>query len=226
MRTCQVLVVCLLSTICTADEQLVYENSENHFSFVVPEGWECVETKDLPEEAKDAIRAAFPKGGAIATCRILGNEYFEPPFAIIQGYSTGEVSETIWHKLWRSPKGRRTFLEKSDKRIQRVINAEAFIPKSWKGAELVSDELEYDEREHVAIETMEFTHREVGEIVVVKAMFLGNHLFVVFRFYFDGDDTYEAMDIAQQFTDSFQYEEGYGFGEGSSSERGTRPFLL
>lgn len=212
-RIIGILSTCLLATICFGKEGFRYHNSEKHFSFELPEEWEVIPLEELPSEHKQAINDFFPKGGALAVCRKIGNKYLEPPYILIQGGSTGKVSEAVFDEMWRSTEGRDSFLRKKEKMIKNIQNADGYLPKSWKGAKLVEKELDYDTSRHISVETLKFYNIEVGKIVVATVRALGSHRMIVLRFYLDGKDAENLTDIVEKIIDSFYYDKGYMFGE-------------
>ncbi len=208
-RITGVLSICLLATICFGQAGFRYHNSEEHFSFELPVDWEVTSLEELPSKYRQAINDLFPKAGAFAVCSKIGSEYLKPPYILVQGASTGEVSEAVLEKKWRLMKG----IDIKEKTIESIQNAEGYLPKSWKGAELVEKNLDYYADRHISLETLKFRHTDVGKITVATIRALGNHRMVVLRFYLDGDDAENFSDTIEEIADSFSYDEGYMFGE-------------
>ena len=226
LRVIWILSTCLLTTVCFGQEQLRYYNSKEHFSFELPRRWDYIPVEDLPVDIRESIDNFFPKGGALAICQKVGNKYLEPPYILVQGGSTREVSETLFDKMWRSKEGRDSFLRKKEETIRCIQNAEGYLPKSWKGAKLVEKEIEYDTNRHISFETLEFYHDSVGKIIVATVRALGSHRLAVLRFYLEGDDAENFWDLVEEVSESLKYDEGYGFGETKGVAPGLTQKLL
>ena len=213
VRIIGILSACFLTTVCFGQERVRYHNSENHFSFELPEGWEYTPLEELPSDYRQAIDNFFPKGGVWVVCQRIDNEYLEPPYILVQGGSTGEISEAVLHEMWRSKEGRDSFLRKKRDMIRSIQDAQGYLPKLWKGAELIEKEFDYDTDRRISFETLEFYHDSVGRIIVVTVRALGSHRITALRFYLDGGDVENFLDLVEEVSTSFSYDKGYVFGE-------------
>jgi hypothetical protein len=91
-------------------------------------------------------------------------------------------------------------------------------PGTWNRAKLANADSYYDADRHVYFETIELhkpNRADAGSFIEFRAIFLGSHRQTSFRFVWQGDDPDGFREYAHSIVDSFSYDDGYGFGEGS-----------
>jgi len=216
--------VCLLTTVCFAQEQERYNNQERHFSFVLPQDWEVIPENQLPSEDRELIENTFRKSKPVAVCQEVGTKYFTTPYILVLFRSTEEVPETEIEKVFRDQKD--ILMKNLKKRIELLKKTEGGFPKSWQGAKQRGVKVDYDRDRHISFEIAKLHQKDVGSIAVVTVKLLGSHRMVTLHCFADGTASENFLNVVNDVVDSFRYEEGYGFGEAKRIAPGLTQKLL
>lgn len=222
MKRCLVIIgICFFAATCFGKERSKYHNSDWHFSFVLPQGWEYIHEEDLPNNYRRIIEKSFSfKSTTVAVCQKIGADYFKTPYMLVQIKSSEEMSEVEVENFFL--KGRKILLKNLEMIIDFLQKAESGMLKSWKGAERIGEEVEYDKDRHISFETAKLYHKSVGDIVAVTVKILGSHRMATLRCYADGENAENFLNLVDEVVDSFTFDKGYGFGEA----RGIAPSLV
>lgn len=226
MKRCLVVMgICFFATSCFGQTQSTYHNPAWHFSFVLPKGWEYIHEEDLPSNYRRTIEKSFSfKSTTVTVCQKIGAEYFATPYILVQIKSSEEMSEVEVEKFFL--KRRKFLLENLEMMIDFLQKAESGMLKSWKGAERIGGEVEYDKNRHISFETAKLYHKSVGDIIAVTVKLLGSHRMATLRCYVDGEDAENFLNLVNRVVDSFKYDMGYGFGEAKGIAPGWARKLL
>jgi hypothetical protein len=225
MKRCLVVIgICFFATICLGQGQSRYHNSNHHFSFMLPEGWEYIPVGELSSEEIKTLKNPFKLSKTVALCQKIGAEHFTTPYIVVRFRSSEEMPEAAIETVFLEHK--EITVRNLEVMIGLLQNAEGCLPKFWEGAERKEAEVEYDKDRHISFETAKLYHKSVGEIVVVTVKVLGSHRMVTLRCYADGEDVENFLDLVNRVVDSFSYDKGYGFGEGKGIAPGLAQKLL
>ncbi|MHC4456726.1 MAG: hypothetical protein ACYS0I_06465 [Planctomycetota bacterium] len=226
MKQCLVVIgICFFAATCFGGEQSRYYNSDWHFSFVLPEGWEYIHAEDLPSDYRKTIEKSFSfKSANVAVCQKVGAEYFKTPYILVQIKSSEEMSEVVVENLFL--KNKKFTLKNLEMMIELLQKAESGMLESWKGAERIGAEVEYDKERHISFETATLYHKRVGDIIAITVKILGSHRMATLRCYADGEDAENFLNLVSRVVDSFKYDMGYVFGEAKGIAPGFAQKLL
>jgi hypothetical protein len=214
-KTVLLLIFSLLTNVSFSQEQ--YHNAANNFSLMLPEGWEVLSADELDIEQRDLIEQTFRRSSPLAVCREVGADLFETPYILIQYGSTEEFSESVIEQLWLTETGRDKVKNSQKKLMSRIKNAEGCLPSSWKGAEEIGTQIDYDKNRHLSFEMIEMYSDGLGELMAITVRFLGNHRVTVLYCFADGENAEDFLELVSDIADSFSYDKGYGFGEGGGT---------
>jgi len=201
-------------------DQSRYYNSEWHFSFSLPKGWEHIPVDELPSKERKTLDKGF-MSKTLAVCQKIDAEYFTTPYILVQIRSSEELSEAFIEKIF-TEHGERTkkALEINTSNLQKGEGLSML--KHWKGAKRVKTKFEYDKNKHISFEMAELYHGNLGKLIAVTVKLLGSHRMASLRCFAEGDDAENLLDLVDEVVVSFAYDKGYGFGE----TKGVAPGLV
>lgn len=221
MKRCLVVIgICFFAATCFGEGQSRYHNSDWHFSFLLPEGWEQIPVDELSSSQQKMLKKDF-RSRTVAVCQKIGAEYFMTPYILVQVKSSEEVPEAVIEKL--ALEEREKTLKVLEINIDRLQKGKHFsMLKFWKGAKRIGAKVDYDRDKHTSFEMAMLHHESLGDILAVTVRLLGSHRMVSLQCYADGKDSENFLDLVNQVVDSFKYDDGYGFGE----SKGVAPGLV
>lgn len=180
-------------------------------SFEIPESWELIsEEGDLKE---GRIIQHFFIDSNIAT-RATSSYGYEYNIKITNEVSPNRIEKKSEARLisrTTEPKKK----EVLDKSVEFLLKKWKELPGNWSGAKLVNADSYYDVEKHAYYGTTELHKVDVGTMIDFYAQFLGGSREMSFTILWEGDDPDGFLDYAYSIVDSFSYDDGYGFGEGS-----------
>ena len=224
MRVITILCVFFSATASLAEGSHVYHNTDMHFSFILPEGWEQIPVDELSREDRKALERDFTSKTTFV-CQKIDAEYLTIPCILVQIKSTEEVRETELEKLFLQNKEMTLKVLRTN--IEGIQKAEGpTMLKSWKGAKQVEIDAYYDKGKHASFETARLRHKNGGDIVLVTVKLLGSHRMASLQCFADGEDAEGFLDLVDEVVDSFAYDKGYGFGEGKGIAPGLTKKLV
>lgn len=212
------------ASVAKAQEQ--YSNSEKHFTFTLPQGWESVPKDELSDEELKVFDKKPGKKELLAVCRPEYAEPFEPPFMIVRFSELRDYSEIVLEKVVQSDESRQAVRKRQEILIKALQRTEGYFPESWKDAERVATNSRYDSKLHALFSEIELYNEVVGPIALYAVTFAGNHRVILFTYYIDGDDVETLPELIDETVHSFRYDKGYEFGAGDNmSSRFIKKFL-
>ncbi len=197
----------------TALGQGRYRIEKANCSFILPETWEFVSER-VSNPSKSTLIITLFIDKTIPTRK---------PF-ILSGHEYNVYIENMISPKRPEAKTEKRFLsimadekqEVLDGRIEFMFKQGYGIPKKWKGADFIDADLYYDQDRHVKIETIEMYKANVGRLTSVTAIFLGSSRETIFNFLWEGENSESFFDSTYTVIDSFEYDQGHGFGEGKN----------
>lgn len=194
--------------------QETFRVEDANCSFEIPDSWELVvEIGNLKD--RKIIQHFFIDNNIDSRFKSsYGDEY--------NAYFSNEVSpkrvekrtEAKWVSVSTEPK-KQEFLNKSFEFLLKKMKKHQ---GNWDRAKLASADCYYDADRHVYYESIVLykpNKPEAGSLIEFHAIFLGSSRETVLKFLWETDDPDGFLDYAYSIADSFSYDDGYGFGEGS-----------
>lgn len=188
-----------------------YRVEKANCSFEIPESWELIsEEGDLKE---GTIIQHFFIDSNIATraTSSYGHEYNIKITNEVSPNRIEKKSEARLISRTTEPKKQ----ELLDKSVEFLLKKWRELPGNWDGAKLVDADCYYDVDKHAYYGTTELHKVDVGTMIEFYTQFLGGSRETSFTILWEGDDPDGFLDYAYSIVDSFSYDEGFGFGEGS-----------
>ena len=209
-RVIVILSICFLATVCFAQEQ--YNNSQWHFSFVVPEGWEVITEDALLSEHTEDIEIRFGDAEILALCREVGDEDEKNSMLVqarnIEDAKEGLVLEALLEKRLRSNEYRKVSYSYLKDFKRNLMEQGQFA----KGSES-KGQIYYDSGRHIFFETTVLPRKSGRAIGISTVRLLGSNRVTILSFNLYGEDLEELSGLIGEVADSFTYDEHYGFGE-------------
>jgi hypothetical protein len=192
--------------------QEIFRVEDANCSFEIPESWELVaEDGDL-------------KNGTIIEHFFIDENITTRNTSFRSGhkyniYLSTEVNPKIIDK---KAEARRISISTEPKKQEVLDKSFEFLlkqmkrqPGNWDKAKLANADCYYNVDTHAFFKTLVLNKADVGYFIKFHAIFLGNSRETVFKFLWEGNNPDAFLDYAHSIVDSFSYDDGYGFGEGS-----------
>ncbi len=209
--------ICLLATVCSAQEK--YSNSKWHFSFTVPEGWEVITEETVLNNYSKIFETRFEGSEILAVCREAGSEAEgKKSSMLVQADAIGKAEEGLPIEV-----GYEKALRSNSQWETSVAYLKSFRDDLVKEGDVDNDakyerQIYYDPNRHIFFETTALPLKNGGAIGISTLKLLGGNKVTTLSFNLYGKSVKNLLDLVKGAADSFAYDEKHRFGEAPTTD--------
>lgn len=186
--------------------QSQYVNTDNHYSFTVPNGWSEIPKNIIEEYVAKVVKQTNGKSVEYETgFQQNQDNYFDYPYILVQSHLSSNPSYSQIEKSLNDSDFKNSFAVKSTEYSELINSASMEKPFIDKERNLIFINIQID-------------NVSVGKINGLIVMFLGSERITQLNFYAKADDYNEWLPIFNSVVDSFLYENGYKYTSKSVSD--------
>lgn len=204
--------ICLLATVCTAQEK--YNNSKWRFSFAVPEGWEVITDDVVLNNYSKLYETRYEGSKILAVCRKYDSEAESKKNSmLVQANAIGEAKEGLPMEVNYEKMLHSNFQWSASRSYLKSFREDLIKQGDVEREEEYKMQIYYDPNRHIFFETVALPLKKGGAIGISTLKILGSNRMATLSFDLYGENINEISDLIAGVADSFAYDEKYRFGE-------------